>query len=132
MANHRKEHVAEDIKRELVSIISNLKDPRLKNNLIFVSKLNITDKNSSCKIFISAMKDYQIAVESCEILQSASGHIRSELGKKIRLRYVPLLFFIPSNAVEYGASILEKINKLNINNNINNTGENNSNYEINN
>ena len=71
------------------------------------------------------MKDYQIAVESCEILQSASGHIRSELGKKIRLRYVPLLFFIPSNAVEYGASILEKINKLNINN----TGENNSNYE---
>ena len=47
-------------------------------------------------------------------------------------KIVPLLFFIPSNAVEYGASILEKINKLNINNSINNIGVNNINYEINN
>lgn len=122
MSSHRSEHIGESIKRELTNIISNLKDPRLKdkNNLIFVSKINISKKNSSCKIFISTMKSYESSVEICEILQEASGYIKNQLGERLKLRYMPSLVFIPTDAIEYGASILEKINKLNINNNINN------------
>ncbi len=118
MSSHRSEHIGESIKRELINIISKLKDPRLrdKNNLIFVSKINISKKNSSCKIFISTMKSYESSIEICEILKEASGYIKNQLGEKLKLRYIPNLVFIPTDAIEYGASILEKINKLNINN----------------
>ena len=44
-----------------------------------------------------------------EILNSAVGFIRKELGKRLRLRYIPNLNFIPTDAVEHAIEISKKI-----------------------
>ncbi len=112
MPSYRKNHTSESIKREISAIIRELKDPRLENGFISIAKIDVSKKNSSCKIFISALNGYEYAEKATNYLQAASGYIRKQLGERIRLRYIPTLVFIPTDAVEYGAHILEKINNL--------------------
>lgn len=110
---YTKQHNSENIKREISAIIRELKDPRLKNGFISVAKIEVTEKNSSCRVFISALEGYEFAVEAAECLKSAAGYIRKKLGERVSLRYTPTLVFIPTDSMEYGANILKKINDLN-------------------
>ena len=45
-------------------------------------------------------------------LNSAKGFIRSEIGKRLSLRYIPNLTFIPSDTIEYGINMSKKIDEL--------------------
>lgn len=112
MPSYRKNHTSESIKREISAIIRELKDPRLEKGFISIAKIDVSKKNSSCKVFISALNGYEYAKKATEYLKAASGYIRNQLGERMRLRYVPTLIFIPTDAIEYGTHILEKINNL--------------------
>lgn len=112
MPSYRKNHTSESIKREISAIIRELKDPRMEYGFISIAKIDVSKKNSSCKVFISALDGYKYATKATEYLKSVSGYIRKQLGERIRLRYIPTLVFIPTDAVEYGAHILEKIKNL--------------------
>ena len=108
--NYTKQHNSESIKRELSAIIRELKDPRLSKGVI--AKIEVTKKNSSCRVFISALEGYDFAVSAVKCLQNASGFIRKSLGDRLSLRYVPSLVFIATNSAEQGANILKKINEI--------------------
>ena len=97
--NYTKQHNSESIKRELSAIIRELKDPRLSKGFISIAKIEVTKKNSSCRVFISALEGYDFAVSAVKCLQNASG-------------YVPSLVFIATNSAEQGANILKKINEI--------------------
>lgn len=112
---YTKQHNSENIKREISAIIRELKDPRLQKSFISIAKIETTEKNSSCRIFISAIEGYEAAQSATKYLQSASGHIRSTLGKRLSLRYIPSLVFIPTDSIKQGAEILKKINDLKVN-----------------
>ena len=92
--NYTKQHNSESIKRELSAIIRELKDPRLSKGFISIAKIEVTKKNSSCRVFISALEGYDFAVSAVKCLQNASGFIRKSLGDRLSLRYVPSLVFI--------------------------------------
>ncbi len=111
--NHNKEHSGESIKREISAIIRELKDPRLKEGFISIPKIEVTKKNSSCKVFISALESYEFAVSAANCLKNASEFIRKTLGERLCLRYIPSLVFIPTDAVSHGADIIKKIEDLN-------------------
>lgn len=110
--NYTKNHSAESIKREISAIIRELKDPRLEKGFISVSKIEVTKKNSSCRIFISALEGYDYAVDAVKCLQGAAGHIRKVLGERLSLRYIPTLVFIATDSVRQGADILKKIDEI--------------------
>lgn len=112
MPNHRAQHKFESIKRELIAIVRELKDPRLESGFINILKISTAHDGSSCRVFISSLDGLEKSKEAAEILDSASGFIRKELGERLRLRYVPNLTFIPTDAIEYGINMSKKIDEL--------------------
>jgi ribosome-binding factor A len=107
MSIQRARRVGEEIKKELSQIIhTEMKDPRL-------GFLSITDAETSpdlryVKVFVSIMGSEKEQNLTLEVLQRASGFLRSELARRIRLRYTPELSFHLDNSIENGARI-EKI-----------------------
>ena len=110
--SYTKQHNSEIIKREISAIIRELKDPRLTEGFISIAKIELTKKNSSCRVFVSALEGHEFAVRAVDRLKSAAGYIRKKLGEKISVRYLPTLVFIPTDSVEYGANILKKLNDI--------------------
>lgn len=112
MPSHRSEHMFENVKREITAIISQLKDPRLKKMFLSVIKIDPSHDGSGYRIFISALEGLESAENACAILDGAKGYVRTELGNRLRMRYIPTLTFIPSDAVEYGISMSRKIDEV--------------------
>lgn len=112
MANHGSEHKLEMIRRAVSAEIARLKDPRLDDGFVNVLKITVSHDGSSCKIFVSSLKGIEKATEASEILTSASGHIRKNIGKKLNFKYIPNLIFIPTDAVEYGIKMSKRIDEL--------------------
>lgn len=112
MPSYKSEHSYENIKREITAIISELKDPRLKSGFISIVKISASHDASSCRVFVSALEGTEKAEEAVKILGLAKGYIRKQLGERLRLRYVPNLTFIPTNATEYGVNMSKRIDDL--------------------
>ena len=47
--------LAQDMKRELIAIISRLKDPRLEGGLLTVTRLDVTADLDVAKVYVSVM-----------------------------------------------------------------------------
>ncbi len=111
MPSHRMGRTTEDILRELTAIFRELKDPRVQG-LISIVRVEVTNDLSYCTVYISAMQGMEQAKKAVEGLKSASGHIRHELGARLKLRHVPELIFKPTDSIEYGANIAKILNDL--------------------
>ena len=55
MAGYRKDRVAEDIKREIVALIRELKDPRVKDKMLTVVRVEVSQDLSYAKVFVSSL-----------------------------------------------------------------------------
>ena len=112
MASHKSQHNTEDIKRGIINIIPTLKDPRLKEGLLSVISVDVSNDNGSCHIFVSSLDGIKHSKEACKILNGACGFIRKRLGEKLRLRYIPNLVFFPTDTIEYAFEMSKKIEEL--------------------
>lgn len=112
MPSHRSQHNCESIKREIVAIIRELKDPRLSEDFISVLKISSSDDCSHFNVFVSALGGIEKAIEAAACLQAAEGVIRKKLGEKCRVRYIPNLKFIATDALEYGMNMSKKIDEV--------------------
>lgn len=109
----RPNRVAEEMKREIVSIIrQDIKDPRV-DGLVSVTDVEVTNDLSYAKIFISKYGTAYSREEALKGLEKASGFIRSELSKRLKMRYVPELIFKLDDSLEYGAKIETILNNIN-------------------
>ncbi len=111
MAGYRIDRISEDIKRETVSIIRELKDPRLHGALLTVVRVEVSGDASYAKIYVSAFEGIERAKEAVKGLTSASGYIRREIGGRLHLRKTPELKFIADNSVEQGIEMFNKLNR---------------------
>lgn len=104
MSNLRANRVAEEIKKELGEILTvKLKDPRV--GFVTVTDVEVTGDLQQAKIFISVLGDQEKKNETLLGLAKAKGFIRSEIGKRIRLRKTPEISFEYDEALEYGNRI---------------------------
>lgn len=111
MSEHRAERLGELIKEELGELLQReLKDPRI--GFTSITKVIVSRDMSHVKVYVSILGDEVKQAETMKGLESAKGFIRSELGKRIRLRYTPELHFIADSSLEEGARILSLINKV--------------------
>ena len=113
MANNRLARTNDDIQRVLSELLRNVKDPRVQQGLISVTRVETTGDLRYAKVWLSVygMKDEK---EFKRGLKSASGWLRKELASSMNLRYTPELVFELDHSIEYGAHINELISSLDI------------------
>lgn len=105
----RANRVSEQIKKELGTILQReLKDPRI--GFVTVTGVEVTGDLQQATIYISVMGNEEELAGTLEGLAKATGFIRSEIGKRIRLRHTPELVFKVDESIEYGNRI-EKLLK---------------------
>jgi ribosome-binding factor A len=113
MASHRKDRVAEEIKRELAEIIrEDMKDPRVKG-LVSVTHVETSRDISTATIYLSFLGDAAEEDDTIRAFKQASGFIRGELAKRMSLRFIPELTFKQDHSIQHGARINELLNQQN-------------------
>ena len=113
MANNRLARTNDDIQRVLSELLRNVKDPRVQQGMISVTRVETTGDLRYAKVWLSVygMQDEK---EFRRGLKSASGWLRRELGNSMSLRYTPELVFELDHSIEYGAHINRLISDLDI------------------
>ena len=102
--------VNEDIARELMYILQNVKDPRVSKSFVSVTKTETTPDLKYCKIYYSNLSGNYKEVKTG--LYSAIGYIRRELSSRLALRNTPELSFIKDTGAEHGARISELLKEI--------------------
>lgn len=104
MAKLRVEKVQELMKQEISQIIlRELKDPRI--GFVTVTQVRMSGDLSRAEVFLSLMGTEEEKEQTLKGLENSLGFMRSEIGKRIRLRHTPELVFKLDNSLEYGANI---------------------------
>lgn len=110
MANHRVERLAGELKREIGNILDrDIKDPRLE--LVSVVSVDIAPDGCSAHIYVSPLRSTASTDEISAALSSATGYIRREIGRRLKTRMVPELFFHADSSIAYGVRMGGIINK---------------------
>ncbi len=112
MAGYRINRVSEDIKREIVAVIRELKDPRVMDKMLNVVRVEVSSDASYAKVYISALDGLETAKEAVKGLKSATGYIRREVGKRLHLRKTPELTFVADDSIEHGMNIVKMMDDL--------------------
>lgn len=111
MTSHRANRVAEEIKREVTQMLRHeIKDPRV--GFVTVTDVEVTPDIRYAKVFISIYGDEESKKQSIKVLENAKGLVRSELGKRMRLRYTPEVSFKFDASIEYGARIMKLLEEV--------------------
>ncbi len=113
MASNRINRINEEIQKELAALIPNLKDPRVTDTMISVTRVETTPDLRWAKVYVSFL-DESRAREAIKGLKSAGGYLRRELGRALNLRYTPELNWELDDSITYGAKMLKLINSLDI------------------
>lgn len=111
MASNRIGRINEDLQRELSALIRTLKDPRVQQSMVSVTKVDATGDLRYAKVYISVL-DKDKSKETLKGLKSASGFMRREIASRLHLRYTPELIFEEDQSMEYGARMFDLLKKL--------------------
>lgn len=104
MSINRINRINEEVKKEISSIIRELKDPRI-GEMTSVVAVDVTKDMRWCKVFISVLGDAQKQDDTIKGLKSAAGFVRKEIGHRLALRYTPEFVFTLDHSIEHGAHI---------------------------
>ena len=110
MAGYRLERTNDDIQLVLSELLRSIKDPRVNQGMISVTRTETTGDLRYCKVFLSVF-GLSNEKEFFKGLKSASGWLRRELSRKMSIRYTPELIFELDTSIEHGAHINEIISR---------------------
>lgn len=111
MGQLRVEKVQEFIKQEISKIILNeLKDPRI--GFVTVTQVQASGDLRHAKIYVSLMGSDEQKADTWRALQRALGFMRSEIGKRIKMRFAPELTLHLDESLDYSAHIQELLLKI--------------------
>ncbi|HIQ69829.1 MAG TPA: 30S ribosome-binding factor RbfA [Candidatus Avoscillospira stercorigallinarum] len=113
MASNRIGRINEELQRELSDLIRSLKDPRVQQSMVSVTKVEATGDLRYAKVYISVL-DKDKAREVLKGLKSAGGFLRREIAGRLQLRYTPELVFVEDDSIAYGARMFDLLKSLDI------------------
>ena len=109
---HRIERVNNLIRREISELIQrDLRDPRI-DDFVTVTEVSTSTDLKFAKVFVSCISGKDEGRKTLTVLNSASGFLRTELARKIRLRRIPELSFYWDDSIEHGDHILRLIDEV--------------------
>ena len=112
MANPtRMGRINDDIQLALSSLLRQVKDPRVQQGMISVTRVETTGDLRYAKVWLSVLgelneKEFKRGLKSC------APWLRRELGFSLSLRYTPELVFELDHSMEYGAKISRMIEEI--------------------
>ena len=113
MASNRIGRINEEIQKELSACIRNLKDPRVQDTMISITRVETTPDLRYTKVYVSFLQEEKVK-EAMAGLKSAGGWIRRQLGSNLKLRYSPEIVWALDDSITYGAKMLNLINSLGV------------------
>jgi len=112
MARYRVGRVGEQIKKEISDLIrTELKDPRI--GFVTITGVEVTGDLSLARVYLSILGSEEERAETLEALGRAKGFLRSELGRRIRLRQTPEIEFRFDSSIDHGQLIMELLKQIN-------------------
>lgn len=111
MSPARAERLAEVIRAEVSDIIQQgLKDPRI--GFASITEVDVSPDLRHAKVFISVLGDAEAKHRTMQGLERATGHIRSELGHRLSIRFVPELLFRLDESIERGTRVVSLLREV--------------------
>lgn len=106
----RSQRVSDLLREEIADIIScKLKDPRI--GFTTVMGVDLTDDLKIARVYVSILK-HEERKTTIEVLNSAKSFIRSELSKRLKLKFIPSIEFRLDTSIEYGNRIEKLLNDI--------------------
>lgn len=107
----RSDRVAESLRAELAEIIQReVRDPRV--SLVTVSRVDLSGDLRHAVVGISALGDDDTRAGAVEALEHASGFVRSQLARRLRMRAIPELVFRLDRGIEHSQHISDLLESL--------------------
>ena len=111
MAGYRIDRVSEDIRREIIAIMREIKDPRV-SGMLTVVKVDVSNDLSYAKVYVSSFASDDMLEKGVAGLNNAAGFIQSSIAKKLRIRKFPKLTFVVVSGMKDGFRMVQKLNAL--------------------
>ena len=112
MPKYRRARINDEVARVISEALREVKDPRVKNEMITVTSCDVSGDLKFAKVYFSV---YGVKPENIKEIKkglySAAGFLRRALAERINLRITPELTFEYDNAMERGANISELLKK---------------------
>jgi bifunctional oligoribonuclease and PAP phosphatase NrnA len=87
-----------------------VKDPRI--GFVTITGVRVTPDLSRAHVYYTVLGDESAKAQTQEGLESASAFLRSEVGRRIRMKTLPELHFQPDEMVEHGQRVDELIEQI--------------------
>ena len=111
MASNRILLINEEIQKELSALLRKVKDPRVQDVMISITRVETTPDLRYTKVYVSFLQEEK-AADAMKGLKSAAGFLRRQLGSNLKLRYAPEIVWALDDSITYGAKMLALINSL--------------------
>ncbi len=109
----RVERVAALIRREMSQLLQNgIRDERVHLGMVTITAVEVSGDLQHCKVFVSIFGEESQKDLVMSGLHAASGFLRGELGRKLKLRRAPDIAFYLDRGIEKGTSILNLLERL--------------------
>ena len=115
MASNRILLINEEIQKELSSLLRTVKDPRVQDVMISITRVETTPDLRFTKVYVSFLQEDK-AADAMKGLKSAAGYLRRQIAANLQLRHAPEIQWALDDSITYGARMLELINNLPISN----------------
>src|SRR5262245_22463005 len=107
MENYKRtDRLGDQFRIEIADIlIRKIKDPRI--GFITITGVDVSVDLRHARVLVSTLEEGAAVERSLRGLSAASGFIRSELGKRLKLRRIPELTFHQDKSLENAAHLFE-------------------------
>jgi ribosome-binding factor A len=107
----RVERVSQEIRDEIATMIGReLKDPRI--GFVTVTRVDLTPDLRFARVYVSVLGDKAQQDKSLEGLKQATGFVRREVGRRLRMRLTPEVQFIYDKGVDATARVAHLLDEV--------------------
>ena len=105
------ERLADQIRDDVAEMVAGeLRDPRI--GLATVTRVELSADLRHARVLVSVLGGEDTKQETLEGLASASGYVRRELGRRLRLRRAPELVFVLDRGPEEQVKVESLLQKI--------------------
>ena len=100
----RPDRVGHMVQQELANLLVNeVKDPRV--GFVTVTEVRMSPDLRNANVFVSILGPDEQRAQSMEGLRAATGYLRREVGKRLKLRFIPELAFSNDTSLDQAARL---------------------------
>ena len=108
----RADRVSDQIRMEIADILMRrVKDPRV--GFVTVTAVDVTADLKQAWVYVTVLQQGAQEAETLDALSRAEGFIKGELGRRLKLRYVPALTFMKDTSVDRVARVMNLLDQVN-------------------